>query len=720
MAALLIFALAGQSLSQARRTVVRGIVVSTSAPVAGANVFIVETLDGALSDSTGHFSFATEHTGSALLVVKSAGFAEVRRSIQIPGDPLTVVLHTGAHALAPTTVVASRYSASDERGATLTTLDVVSTPGTNADVMRALQTLPGIQSVDEGTGLYVRGGDYSETHVLLNDAVLHTSYNFESPNGTFIGTVDPFLLDGISFSSGGFGARYGNALSGVAALNTMGRPRQSALTAGAGLAALSLAGALPINKQLSVRAASNEFDTDLLFRVNGSTQHYDTPPRGHDRSGSLIWNYRRSGELKIFGIRQTNDLSTEVPDPSFTGAYTLDIGSHLAVLNWRDVYGQWSPSVRASDTHMSRSQDYGAFRMRTGERYSGGSAQVDFAGPNGVTLRAGTDWERNWQDLNGSIPDNSYAKAPGSRITTVTSATNGDRLAGFTEADFFVGARSRVIAGLRQDHSSLTHSATLDPRVSTATTLIKDVVLTTAWGVYHQLPDPTFYDPTLGDPTLPSMRATHAIVGLQAGSQEQMLRVELWDKRYKDLAQATRDYDVSRSGTGRARGMDVFVSGGGIPGMKWRVSYSSVHAMRTDPNTREVATAPFDITTSLTTVVNYSIGAAWHLGLTQHYATGRPFTPVTGATYDAVQRVWIPTYAAPMSDRMPPYQRLDLGLTHLRRIASVNAVFYSAVNNVFDRDNIYGYRYAGDYSNRFPIRSLFKRSVYVGASITTQ
>ena len=107
--------------------------------------------------------------------------------------------------------MASSYTASEERTATLTPLEVVSIPGTAADVNRALQTLPGIQQVDEGTGLFVRGGDAYETKVFPNDAALLNPMDIQSPNGTFMGTVDPFLLDGIVFSSGGFGARSGNA-----------------------------------------------------------------------------------------------------------------------------------------------------------------------------------------------------------------------------------------------------------------------------------------------------------------------------------------------------------------------------------------------------------------------------------------------------------------------------------------------------------------------------
>jgi hypothetical protein len=55
-----------------------------------------------------------------------------------------------------------------------------------------MQTLPGVQNIDEGTGLFVRGGDVNETRVLLNDAVMLSPYNYETPTGNYTVTVNPF------------------------------------------------------------------------------------------------------------------------------------------------------------------------------------------------------------------------------------------------------------------------------------------------------------------------------------------------------------------------------------------------------------------------------------------------------------------------------------------------------------------------------------------------
>jgi hypothetical protein len=106
--------------------------------------------------------------------------------------------------------------------------------------------------------------------------------------------------------------------------------------------------------------------------------------------------------------------------------------------------------------------------------------------------------------------------------------------------------------------------------------------------------------------------------------------------------------------------------------------------------------------------------------VSHRYATGRPYTPVVGAVRDPQRDLWVPRYGAAMSERLPSFRRVDVGLTHLRRAAGLSAVFFSSVSNLFDRDNVFTYRYTSDYQSRIPVRSLFKRTFYVGASLSSQ
>jgi vitamin B12 transporter len=707
--------------AQSASRIVRGTVRSSdSRPISAANVFIIETLEGALTGDDGRFSISTGEKGQITLIVKRLGFAEQRRLLS-ERDTIQQVftLEPRGVSLATVAVQAGQYTASEERGATLTPLEVVTTPGTAADVNRAIQSLPGVQAGDEGTALFVRGGDFTETRVFLNDAGLLTPVQLQSPSGTFTGTVDPFLLDGIFFSSGGFGARYGDALSGIAALRTQGRPTRTTATASAGLAALSGAAGFKLSPTLSFRVAGNRSNLDPMFRLNGTNRDYDPPPHGYDMSGSVIYNYRQTGELKVFAIRQTNALAFGVEEASYNGDFTVDTRGRAGVATWRDVFGFFSATVTVATSHNESGVDFGALRLTTSTDHTQVFGQTEWETPLGVAIRAGGELDHITSDYKGTIPATGYDVKPGARVTVVASDHDGNRTGAFIEGDWHPFAQARLVAGVRTDRSTLTDESTVDPRLSAAWRGPLGVTLTAAWGIYHQVPDPLYFDDSLSaGAQLDPMRAHQRILGAQVGNGSQMVRVEAYDKRYDDLAQRTRDYDVVGGGTGRARGVDIFAKGSVPLGVSGRVSYSYVSSRRTDPDTRVVTRAPFDVSHTMTAVAERTMFSTLRASVAWRYATGRPFTPVSGATYDASQNVYVPSYAAPMSERLPTFHRLDFSTSYFRQISpGLQSVVFVSLMNLLDRNNVQRYRYNADYSQRFTDPSLFERSVYFGATL---
>ena len=702
--------------------VIRGVVrANDSRPVHGANVFVIETLDGVVTREDGRFAIPVAVPGEVTLVVRRLGFREQRRTVPERGaSDLTITLDASTVSLAAVVVQAGQYTASEERGATLTPLEVVTTPGTAADVNRAIQSLPGVQAGDEGTALFVRGGDFTESRVFLNDAGTLTPVQLQTPTGTFTGTVDPFLLDGIFFSSGGFGARYGDALSGIAALRTQGRPARSSVTASAGLAALSGSAAVKLSPNLAVRAAGNRTDLQPMFRVNGSRRDYDPPPHGSDLSGSVIYTYRPSGEVKLFAIRQTNALAVGVEEASYSGDLTFDINGHHAIATWRDVFGGVTPTITTAMSRSTRFTDFGALLLGTTTRHAQSFGQAEWRPAATLAMRGGGELDRVESEYEGTIPAVGYDVKPGARVTILSSRRTGDRAGAFIEADWRPVPRGRVVVGVRTDRSSLTDERTVDPRVSGAWVAPGGVTLTAAWGVYHQVPDPLYFDDSVtAGVRLEPMRARQSILGAQVGEGDQMARVEAYDKRYDELAQRTRDYDVVGGGAGRARGVDVFLKGRLALGITGRVSYSFVSSRRTDPDTRVVTRAPFDVTHTMTTVAERTIVGGLRASMAYRYATGRPFTPVTGSVYDASRRVFVPGYGAPMSERLPAFRRLDLSASYFRPIGpTFQTVAFVSVMNILDRENAQSFRYSPDYSTRHLVPSLFERSVYFGGTIT--
>ena len=193
LAALCVLAL----LTAAADLVLRGTVRDQSGlPVPRALVYVDGTQTSAETDNTGRFELTLPAPAAGTLVVFRDGFS----AVSVPFDPLALepfqIELTPAPISDSVTVTAPRRPALPASAYAMRPLDVVRTPGAAADLMRALQTLPGVAQVDEGAGLYVRGGDTSEVLVLLDDAVVFHPYRQETPGGGLFGSVEPFLLEG--------------------------------------------------------------------------------------------------------------------------------------------------------------------------------------------------------------------------------------------------------------------------------------------------------------------------------------------------------------------------------------------------------------------------------------------------------------------------------------------------------------------------------------------
>src|SRR5688500_4785168 len=116
--ALLLAALMGIAAgARAQESSVEGTVRGADgAGLRGVNVFLVETLEGALTDSTGAFRFETGHRGSAILVLLHPDFAEERRPVELPlTSPLAIAL-TEIVTVDAIRVRAGGYTAGDEPG----------------------------------------------------------------------------------------------------------------------------------------------------------------------------------------------------------------------------------------------------------------------------------------------------------------------------------------------------------------------------------------------------------------------------------------------------------------------------------------------------------------------------------------------------------------------------------------------------------------------------
>jgi hypothetical protein len=94
--------------------------------------------------------------------------------------------------------------------------DIRFIPGANAGIENVLKTLPGVNSNNELSTQYsVRGGNYDENLVYVNDVEVYRPFLIRSGQQEGLSFVNTDLVQNIDFSAGGFQAKYGDKMSSV-------------------------------------------------------------------------------------------------------------------------------------------------------------------------------------------------------------------------------------------------------------------------------------------------------------------------------------------------------------------------------------------------------------------------------------------------------------------------------------------------------------------------
>jgi hypothetical protein len=677
-------------------------------PVERAVVSLLEVSDSTLTTADGRFTLSTATRGLVTLVVRKIGFIPATADLELPTDTAVTLTLVPA----PTVMTALRVEAAGEyrvvsgSSGAMTPLDIVSTPGAAANVMRALQTLPGAQAVDEGTGLFVRGGDVTETRVLVDDAVMLSPSRLDNPVGHVTAALPPFLLSRATFSSGGFGAAYGNALSGLVRLETAARPTQNSATLLASIGSLSAAGAWAPRPGVGLRASAGVSNLAPLMRTFGEAQPFTPAPRGGDASVTAELATSAAGRVRLFAIRQRSEFGVDAADPKGNATYRGDAREGLAVLSWRDSSTRLRPSVSVGESAFRRGESIAVAAFDTRLVAQHATARVQALLSPRVTLLVGVDHERLRARYVGRA--DATVGRPGFDVSVPSN-----RSGAVGELTWRPVNPLQIVAGVRRDAYSLTDAPTTDPRLSLAWDL-NGTGLTASWGMYSQVAEPIHYRGPSSAFT--PMRVEQTILGLQRGDDTTGLRIEWWQKRWFDLQQLTADYTAVAGGRGEGRGADIQLKWRFAPNVRSRLAWSTLRARRTDPRTGIVAAAPADIRHSVAWITDRVYGTIT-ISSALRWASGRPFTDVVGATalagggFDAV-------FGAPNAARLPNYWRSDLSASWYRPIRGGPAlVVWGSLANVFARDNVMRYTWSADYRERRPVLAPFNRSLYVGATL---
>ncbi len=675
-------------------------------PVSFANVFLKKSTDGSITDNNGYFTFSTKLSGIKTLVISHIQYEKIEKEIVLSGDitNLNFILVRAFVEMDEITVSASSFSAADEEGKTLNSMDVYTTAGAEADVLKTIQTFPGVSQIDESAGLFVRGGDVSETKMYLDGATLSHPYKYETDQGGYFGMMSPWHLKGTYFSSGAFSAKYGNALSGVLAMESLDRPAYRSLEFGVGLAAISLGFNSPVNDKLGVRFSGNYSDCKALFKLNGTDDQFEQYPVSYDMNLNLTYNISKKMKVKYFIYGTQDEIQAEFQSPTFQGFIDNKNNNFLNNLQLTTMFSEKvSMKTSVSMNKFYKNFSLGGMEINTKDYDQKIRSDFVYKWSKNLSLNYGfeinkTDYEINgkYSIVNNDLSEDGNYQEYNHKLEMLYRGF-------YLESKYYFSRKLMALMGIRMDDSDYNEKTIIDPRISFVYQLNNTHSIKLASGIYHQFPKSQFIDGNYGGSKLSPMKSEHYVLGYELKNESMNFKSEFYYKDYDDLPLEIDNHLYNSGGYGYVYGGDFFLKGT-LPFISGWISYSYLKTERKQLEYQELIPGDYDIRHNFVAALKKYFSSGQSYSLTYKIHTGRPYT---GALNQWNQK------------RLPPIQSLDLSWSYYQSFKGNNfIVYYISLANILDSKNTYGYYYSPDYSERTAITSTFGRSIYFGFTMS--
>ncbi|MEM8585650.1 MAG: TonB-dependent receptor plug domain-containing protein, partial [Bacteroidota bacterium] len=508
-------------------------------PIVGANIFIVGTYDGGISEIDGSFSFQTFAGGSVAETLASRSGsnaesledqaqseAEVEMLISYLGytsytikapvtelQNLEIELREAITSMNAVTVSASTFTAGDNsKVAVLKPLDIVTTAGSVGDVFAALQTLPGTQANPEDGRLFVRGGDARETNIYVDGLRVFTPYVRTIGGSPTRGRFSPMLFKGVSFATGGYSAAFGQALSGVLDLNTTDLAEQTETNLNFMSLGVNVGHTQAWeNQSLSINASYIDL-SPYAGLVPTTRINWLKPYRGF--SGEAV--YRHPTEQGLFKIYLAADDNTFSLSQENLDREALDT---ISIRN-RNLYGNASYRGFISDQtsvftgiSMGLNQDNLSVENAPDleQRLNGFHARFSLKTVWSDRFKAdyGVEYLREYDEQ--GLTDGEFSNA---------QELGRGQAAGFLETNYFFSKDLALRVGLRAEHIGLIDQVALSPRITLAQRVAANSQVSAAFGSFTQALGADFL---FADPNLAQERAEHYLLNYNFKTDKHIL-----------------------------------------------------------------------------------------------------------------------------------------------------------------------------------------------------
>ena len=551
-------------------------------------------------------------------------------------------------------------------------LDIVTTASAAGDFLGALQTLPGTSAVAEDERLFVRGGEAEETQIFIDGIRVFTPYTPTANNIPTRGRYSPFLFKGITFSTGGYSAEYGQALSSVLLLNTIDEPDQektevSFMTVGLGVGNTQIWG----KNSLSI----NTSYVNLAPYLAAFPDRNSWSKPFQSGSGELIYRhtFQDDSMLKIYGAFSYSDFDVIQEDINFVDGFRFGLQNRNFYLNssYKNNLGNnWKIETGLSFTNDNSTLKIIDDLVENNENSMHFKLKLRKQITNSFKFTLGseyfiTNFDENYTSINNQKFDYGF---------------NNQLLATFIETDVFFSKNLAAKIGIRAENSHLLNEFTLSPRASISYKSGKNSQFSLAYGQFYQQPKNEYLK---FNQEFSSENTSHLIANFQYSQQNEIFRIEAYFKDYRNLVKFDTEMpnfnsDFNNDGVGFAKGIDVFWrQNQKIKNTNYWISYSFLDTERDYRNYPMAARPNFASKHNFSIVAKHWIeNLKSQIGFTYSFASGRSYTN--------------PNETGFLNNETKNYNSLSLNWAYL---IDQQKILYFSVNNALGTRNIFGYNY---------------------------
>jgi TonB family protein len=623
-------------------------------------------------------------------------------------------------------------------------------PGTQGDVLKVVENLPGVARAAAGSSsLVVWGSAPQDTRVYVDGVHVPLLYH----GGGYRSILPSDFVKSVELVPGGYGPSYGRGLGGLVTVAM--RPLDEDGVHGS-------VGADVIDASADVRAKLSDrlhvavgFRKSYLDTVLASVTSEDVGdivpiPRYWDSQFRLAYELAPHETIELGALVSSDRIANTLtnPDPSLTTRQTTGTDFQRIYLRYEKHLGDSAVVTVVPSfgfTYTSLANSFGPVVTDATNHSTLFGLRADWHGPLMAHVRGavGVDIEVVASSLHrdgsiGAPPREGdlyvFGEPPPAQVNVDDWKTAIGSLAPYAEADIslfddrlhvipgarfepYITSTSKTVpaAGANPDVGATHEVAEVEPRISVHYAFTPEISAKAAFGVYHQAPQPEDLSAVFGTPLLGLSSAQHYLAG-GTFQLTQSLSVEMTGFLSESQELVARSQSESpllaqaldQSGIGRAYGTQFLLRQQQVGRFFGWISYSILRSERKDAPNLDWRLFDFDQSHVFTALGSYDLGRGFEVGLRFRFATGYPRTPVIGANYDARTDTFAPAFGAHNSIRIPPFVSLDARLAKHFKFNPFDGEVYLDVQNVTDHSNPEEIVYNTNYTQRgyitgFPI-----------------